>query len=113
MASVNDAVTVFSGQSSDATGSAVKLEPIKLGTANRFDIVLSGDIGSGSFTLTISHDSTDGTNGTFVSIPTYTQSQIGLINHIDVSQPVWIKGVLSGSTSPDLTVKLYRRYYAG
>lgn len=113
MASVNEAVTVFSAQSSDATSSAVALTPIKLGTPAIYDIVVSGTIGGGTLTISISHDSTDGSDGTFVPIPTYAQSQIGLINYIDVTQPVWIKGTLAGATTPSLTVKLYRKYYAG
>jgi len=108
--SFNSSVSLFSGQSSDATGAAVKLMPESKNQARIYHVFLSGNLGDGSFSLDISFDGGVTYSNYLINGTTeFQQNKLGFSYKIEVETEMYVKGVLADSTSPNLTAKLFYR----
>lgn len=102
MATLNKSVTLFNAQGSDTTGSANSL------SEGVYALELTGDLGSGTFKLQISFDNgTTYSNYLLNGDTALEQTILGYSFIVSLPMKAMVKGVLTGSTSPSLTVKLH------
>lgn len=108
MASTNQSVTLFSGQSADGTGSAADLLPLDNKKSRTYSLQLSGDLGSGTFELEVSFDQGTTYSPWCVNGSTKLQQTIlGYCYDIVIDKPTKVRAVLAGATTPNLTAKLH------
>ena len=107
MASQNLKETLFSTQTSDATGSAVELKPGKNNEARFYDLIVRGGFGGGTFSMTISYDGTNYVDLADELGNSVARTAAGGGTRIKVDRPLSIKGVLAGATDATLTAELF------
>lgn len=106
----NEVLTLFVNQTSNGTGSAVRLQPLIKSGIRQFDIEVSGNLGGGIISLEISHDEESTYVDWLLDGVIYSQSALGFNKLMTINMPVFVRSKLSESSGASVTVKLFAKF---